>query len=207
VIHPPPEPRRDPGPIIPGLPRDVRRWAIEVVQIVLVAALLYLVVSSFVTQPFAVEMDSMEPSITAGDHLLVDRLSPRWDEYARGEIVVFNAPAPYDTDGVPYLKRIIGVPGDRVQLENGRVYLTEQGGATARVGEPYLDAGTTTLPQGPDGAISWEVGEDEYVVLGDNRGGSIDSRTFGPIHRSRIIGRAWVRYLPLDRISWLSGAP
>jgi signal peptidase I len=206
VIRPPPEPRRAPEPIVPGLPRDARHWAIEVVQIVVIAALLYLVLSSYVTQPFQVEMDSMEPAIVAGDHVLVDRLSPRWDDYARGEVVVFSPPAPYDGDGVPYIKRVIGLPGDRVQLENGRVYLTEPGGGTVRVDEPYLEPDTATLPQGRDRSLSWEVAEGEYFVLGDNRHRSIDSRTFGPIDRSRIIGRVWVRYLPLDRLGLVTAA-
>jgi signal peptidase I len=207
VIHPPPEPAGDPAPIIPGLPRDVRRWAIEVVQIVLIAALLYLLLSSFVTQPFQVEMDSMQPAIVAGDHLLVDRLSPRWNDYVRGEVVVFGAPAPYDADGVPYIKRIIGVPGDRIHLENGRVYRSEAGAPGDRVDEPYLDPGTATLPQHPDGTRTWEIGDDEYFVMGDNRNGSIDSRTFGPIERSSIIGRAWLRYLPMDRLGLLEDGP
>lgn len=207
MIHPPPEPARDPEPIVPGLPGDARRWTLEVVQIVLVAALVYLVLSTFVTQPFEVEMDSMTPALVAGDHLLVDRLSPRWNDYARGEVVVFDAPAPYDADGIPYIKRIIGVPGDRIELENGRVSLTTPGGTTDRVDEPYLDPGTTTLPQGPDGTRTWEVGEEEYFVMGDNRDGSVDSRTFGPIARSRIVGRAWFRYLPLDRLGLLGADP
>lgn len=199
VIHPSPEPAREPAPIIPGLPRDGRRWALEAVQAVLLAALAYVVVNAFIAQPFAVELRSMEPTLAPGDHLLVDKLSPRWDDFDRGQVVVFAAPPPFGEDGIPYVKRVIGLPGERIELRNGRIYLTEPASVPIRLDEPYLADAGPTMPLGPNGETAWVVPPEHYFVLGDNRGGSVDSRTFGPIARDRIVGRVWVRYLPVQR--------
>lgn len=191
---------------MPGLPGDLRRWALEIAQVTVSAILLFVVIDTWAAQPFVVEMHSMDPTISAGDHVLIDKLSPRWDEYARGEIVVFDAPAPYDADGIPYVKRVIALPGERVQLENGRVYVTGADGLTTRLPEEYLPAAVRTLPTDPSGTGSWTLAGDELFVLGDNRAASVDSRRFGPIERDRIRGRAWLRYLPLDRIGIVGGA-
>lgn len=204
MIHPPSEPRREPEPLIPGLPTDVRRWAREVVQMVILAGLLFLVLSALVGEPFEVEQRSMEPTLTAGDHILIDKLSPRWNPFARGDVIVFHAPDPYDVDGIPYVKRIVGLPGDIVQIENGRIFITPAGGLPARLDEPYVDGGEPTLPHGAEGRRVWTISESAYFVLGDNRSDSIDSRTFGAIQLDQIVGRAWLRYLPIDRVVLIS---
>lgn len=200
MIHPPPEPRREPEPTIPGLPTDLRLWAREVVQIVLVTALLFLVVNTFVAQPFEVQQRSMQPALASGDHILIDKLSIRWSPYSRGDVVVFHAPGEYDAGGIPYVKRIIGMPGDTIQIENGRIFVTPAGGVANRLDEPYLAAGEASLPQGADGRREWNVPDNAYFVLGDNRSESVDSRTFGAIPHDRIVGRALLRYLPIDRM-------
>jgi signal peptidase I len=200
VIRPPAAPLPEPAPLVPGFPTDLRRWGVEVVQILLLAGAIYLAMTAFLAEPFVVEMRSMEPTIASNDRVLIDKLTPRWDAYGHGEVVVFDAPPPFDRDAVPYIKRVIALPGERVQLENGRVYVTDVEGLTRRLDEPYLAADVRTLPQGRSGAIEWTVGEGEIFVLGDNRSASVDSRTFGPVETTRILGRAWFRYLPLERI-------
>lgn len=206
VIHPQPEPARQLSPLIPGLPNDLTRWGREIAQIVVAIAALYLVVHTFLTQPFEVELRSMEPTLQAGDRILVDKLTPRWDGYDRGDVVVFEAPAPYDADGVPYVKRVVAVAGDTVELVNGRVYLTPRGGLPARLDEPYLATGELTLVKTAT-TDRWTVPPGAVFVLGDNRAESVDSRTFGPIDLERVAGRAWIRYLPLDRLAWLGTDP
>jgi signal peptidase I len=196
VIHPPPEPARELTPAIPGLPSDLGRWAREAVGIVALTASLYLVVNAFVAQPFEVELRSMEPTLAAGDHILVDKMTPRWQPYERGDLVVFDAPVPHDRDGVPYVKRVVAVAGETVELVNGRVYVTAADGSVARLDEAYLADGVVTLPQGGSAAFRWTVPAGSVFVLGDNRAESIDSRTFGPVAIDRIEGRAWLRYLP-----------
>jgi signal peptidase I len=206
VIHPPPPPPPAPEPLVPGLPRHPRRWAVEVLQSVLLAALLFAVINSFVVQPVQVELSSMEPALAPGDRLLVDKLTPRWDALDRGDIVVFAAPPPHDAEGVPYVKRVIGLPGETVTIENGAIFIAGPDGAPVRLDEPYLAGAGPTLARGASGDTIWRVPEDTIFVLGDNRGSSIDSRVFGPISRDRVIGRAWLRYLPIDRITVL-GVP
>ena len=170
----------------------------------ILTALLFLVVSNLVAQPFEVEQRSMEPTLASGDHILIDKLSPRWSPYARGDVIVFHAPGQYDAAGIPYVKRVIGMPGDTIQIENGRIYVTPDGGLPTRLDEPYLDGIEATLPQGVEGGRMWTVPENAYFVLGDNRSESVDSRTFGAIRHDRVVGRAWLRYLPIDHIHVIS---
>lgn len=202
----PPEPTPLPEPLIPGFPADLRRWAFEVARTVLLVAGFYLVVSTFVVEPVEVEMVSMQPLLVEGDHLLVDRLSLRWDVPHRGDLVVFDAPSPYGDDGVPYVKRVIGLPGETVEIENGRIYIGTANSPPMRLDEAYLPDGVVTLPQGEAGERVWHVPEGELFVLGDNRGESLDSRTFGPIGLDRLVGRVLVRYLPLDRIGFVASS-
>lgn len=205
VIHPPPEHTRPLDPLVPGLPTHLRRWAVEVVQIVLLTALLYAVVTTFVAQPYEVEMSSMEPTLLPGDHILLDKLSLAWSDPQHGDLVVFDAPDGFADDGIPYVKRVVAVAGETVQLLNGRLWITPVGGSPAPLDEPYVADSGLTLPLGRSGPTRWTVPAGSVFVLGDNRTDSVDSRRFGPIPEDRIIGRAFVRYLPLERVAVLGG--
>jgi signal peptidase I len=97
------------------------------------------------------------------------------------------------------------MPGDTVSLENGRVFVTQDGENPVRIEEPYIrreDDGSPTLTicSRPDCPQTWIVGENEYFVMGDNRQFSQDSRVFGPVDEELILGRAWLRYFPLERV-------
>ena len=188
-----------------GLPADLRRWAWQAAQVVVLTALLFTVTNALVGQPFRVEQRSMEPTLAAGDHVLIDKLSTRWSPLGRGDVIVFDAPGSYGGDGIPYVKRVIGLPGETIQIENGRIYVTPVDGLPRRLAEAYLGDGEVTLPQGVEGRRSWTVPDDAYFVMGDNRSDSVDSRTFGVVPVDRIVGRALLRYLPLDRIGMLDG--
>lgn len=181
--------------------------AFEVVETLVLTLLIYLVIHNFVAQPFEVQQSSMVPTIVDGEYILIDKLTTRFDGYHYGDVVVFTPPSGsgLDTEGIPFIKRIIGMPGDTVSLENGRVFVTRPGASPVRIEEPYivLDAdGSTaaTLCPRPDCPQEWIVGEDEYFVMGDNRPQSQDSRAFGPIAEDHILGRAWLRYFPLERV-------
>jgi signal peptidase I len=159
-----------------------------------------------VAQPFEVEQNSMVTTIQPGDYVLIDKLTPHFDDYGRGDIVVFQPPEGYEQGGVPFIKRVIGLPGETVDLENGEVFVTPPGGVRVRLTEDYVVLGTDgrpspTLPRDAEGTTHWVVGDGEYFVMGDNRPESQDSRFFGPIERELIVGRAFVRYFPLDRIT------
>jgi signal peptidase I len=178
---------------------------LEIVETLVLTLVIYLLIHNFIAQPFEVEQDSMVPTILEHEYILIDKLSPRFSDYDRGDIVVFNPPAGYEQGGVPFIKRVIGLPGDKISLQNGRVFVTPSGGLPVGLTEPYvrqIDGRTApTQPRDAEGTREWTVPDGHYFVMGDNRPDSQDSRFFGPITRDSIIGRAWVRYFPLDRIS------
>jgi signal peptidase I len=149
----------------------------------------------------------MFPTILEHEYVLIDKLSPRFNDYQRGDIVVFQPPEGFEQGGVPFIKRVIGLPGDTITLENGRVFVTPPGGSPVRLDEPYVvvvDGETApTLPRDAERSSEWTVPDGQYFVMGDNRPQSQDSRFFGPIEQSAIIGRAWLRYFPLDRIGFM----
>lgn len=181
--------------------------AFEIVETLVLTLLIYLVIHNFVAQPFEVQQDSMLPTIVDGEYILIDKLTPRFGGYEYGDVVVFDPPSGsgLDAQGIPFIKRIIGMPGDTVSLENGRVFVTRQDANPVRIQEEYILRGAdgasaaTTCPR-PDCPLTWIVGDEEYFVMGDNRPSSQDSRVFGPIDDDTILGRAWLRYFPLERI-------
>lgn len=171
--------------------REVMGWLLYMVILVAVAFLLV----HFVGERTVVSGDSMSPTLSDGDNLIVDKLSYRIRAPKRFEIVVF--PFQYQK-GTYYIKRIIGLPGEQVQIYDGKVYingkvLEESGGF-----EPIRSAGLASE------AIT--LGEDEYFVLGDNRNNSADSRepSVGTILRQNMIGRAVFRIWPLDSVGFLN---
>ena len=148
------------------------------------------------------------PTVNPGEYVLIDKISPRFNDYQRGDIVVFQPPEGFGQGGIPFIKRVIGLPGDVVNLENGRVFVQQPGGSPVRLEEPYvvhsIGGGTSpTLPRDAQGTTSWTVAEGTYFVMGDNRPDSQDSRVFGPVSRELIVGRAWLRYFPLDRMGFV----
>ncbi len=181
--------------------------AFEIVETLVLTLLIYLVIHNFVAQPFEVQQSSMSPTIVNGEYILIDKLTVRFEGYQYGDVVVFNPPSGsgLETDGIPFIKRVIGLPGDTVSLENGRVFVTRPDASPVRLEEPYVvtdpDGSTAaTMCPRPDCPQRWIVGEDEYFVMGDNRPSSQDSRVFGPVDEDLILGRAWLRYFPLARI-------
>jgi len=180
---------------------------LEIVETLVLTLVIYLLIHNFIAQPFEVEQDSMFPTILEHEYVLIDKLSPRFSDYHRGDIVVFQPPEGFEQGGVPFIKRVIGLPGDTITLENGRVFVTPPGGSPVRLDEPYVvvvDGETApTLPRDAERSSEWTVPDGQYFVMGDNRPQSQDSRFFGPIEQSAINGRAWLRYFPLDRIGFM----
>jgi len=174
----------------PQTRRRVPGWLVDVVQTLAITILLFLGIQTFIAQPFQVEMESMQQTLQSGQYVLVDKLTPRFGPYHRGDIVVFRPPATVGRDA-PFIKRVIGVPGDTVTMdEAGRVSVNG-----VALDEPYvfIDQGAT-VPV-PD-EHSWTVGDDQLFVLGDHRNRSDDSRVFGVIPVDRVVGRAFISYWP-----------
>jgi signal peptidase I len=170
----------------------------EVVETIVLTVLIFLGIQTFVAQPYKVQQTSMERTLLADQYVLVDKLTPRWAPYQRGDIVVFDAPETWTTGGstVPFIKRVIGVAGDTVQLRDGLVYVNG-----TRLDEPYIYE-EDGVPQRTDpqanGVTEWLIADGQLLVMGDHRENSADSRSFGPIEIRHVIGRAWLRYWPFD---------
>jgi signal peptidase I len=186
---------------------------VELVIIVAVALGLALGIQAFLVKPFRIPSESMVPTLEVGQRVLVDRMSFRFTDPDRGDIVVFKPPAGADSNrcGVQhssdepcpketsersntnFIKRVVGVPGDRLKVIESSVYINGK-----RQKEPFArlspDCGICNLPREitiPDG---------HYYMMGDNRGESLDSREWGPVPKKWIIGKAFATYWPPRRI-------
>lgn len=165
-------------------------WSfLEVLKTVAIAVVAVMVVRTFVAQPFLVSGASMEPSFSNGDYLLIDELTYRFREPERGEVIVFRYPK---DERSFYIKRIIGLPGERVVVSGGKVSVFRSGGELT-LEEPYA--------QGVGGGARAEftAGPGEYFVMGDNRGASFDSRSWGTLAASEIMGVVRLRLWPVGK--------
>lgn len=168
-------------------------FLLELVKIAVLAGVTIGLVRYFLFKPFYVKGASMEPNFYEHEYLIIDEISFRLREPHRGEVVVFK----YPEDPKEYfLKRIIGLPGERVKIVEGRVVIyNAEHPEGLEIDESYLPKDLKT-----EGEKIITLGSDEFFVLGDNRPNSHDSRRFGPVDRSLIVGRAWFRGWPLNRM-------
>jgi signal peptidase I len=170
----------------------------EIVETLVLTLIIFFVIQTFVAQPYRVEQQSMEHTLEPDQYVLVDKLSPRFDAYSRGDIVVFEPPERWAEGGprTPFIKRVIGLPGETVEIKDGAVYVDG-----TRLAEPYLfDLQPTT---GTGDPARWVVPAGQLFVMGDHRTASADSRSFGPIEEGTVIGRAWLRYWPVSTLGIL----
>jgi signal peptidase I len=181
------------------------RWLIDVVETLALTLIAFFVIQNFIAQPFQVKQTSMESTLEPGQYVLVDKLTPRWSPYQRGDIVVLHPPAGWeDRDDTPFIKRVIGLPGDKVSIhEDGIVYVN--GLALDEADYTFHDQGGEAELTTPIGKTSsWTVGADELFVMGDHREASADSRVFGPIKVGSVVGRAFLRYWPASTFGILA---
>lgn len=168
-------------------------FLLEVIQIVVISAAIIIPIRYFLIQPFYVKGASMEPNFFDNEYLIIDELSYRFREPERGEIVVFRYPRDLTQF---FIKRVIAFPGETVEITDGKVIISTSNcpnGCVLR--EEYITDEITT------GKKRVTLAADEYYVMGDNRDESLDSRSFGPITRDHIVGRVWIRGLPISRVS------
>lgn len=169
----------------------------ELLKLIAIAALIVFPIRLFVAQPFIVSGASMDPTFQDGQYLIIDELSYRLTDPKRGDVIIFRPPrAPQEF----YIKRIIGLPGETVSIEGGKVYITSPTGTKTQLEEPYI------ANMGNGGDETYKIGQDEYFVMGDNRPESSDSRVWGLLSREKIVGRALVRLLPANSISLFPGS-
>ena len=174
--------------------RAVGSFFWELIKVFLVAIVIIVPIRYFLIQPFFVRGASMEPNFEDGEYLIIDELSYHFREPRRGEVVVFRFP---DNPSQFFIKRIIGLPGDTVTVQGGQVQIkNEQYQQAVLLDESsYLAAAVRT-----GGQVTYQLGAEEYFVLGDNRPASSDSRNWGKLNKELIIGRAWIRAFPFDRL-------
>lgn len=189
----------------------------ELLLIVAVALGLALLIQALLVKPFRIPSQSMEPTLDVGQRVLVDRVSFRFSDPERGDIVVFNPPlgsqrgnqcgadhstnqaCPEPTDepaDTNFIKRVVGVPGDRLKVIDGQVYINGEA-----VDEPYVRPSATCSLCNLSQEIT--IPPDHFFMMGDNRGQSADSREWGPVPEDWIIGNAFFTYWPPDRIGGL----
>lgn len=158
-------------------------WAIvlETLQTIILAGLFYLVIS-LATARVVVDGPSMRPTLISGEWIVVNRLTYKFGSPQRGDVIVFLPPTNAQTDDL--IKRVIGLPGETVEIKDGAVWIN------GKILDESYAAGTTS----PDN--QWVLGSGQLFVMGDNRQLSLDSRSFGPISLSQVVGRAWIIYWP-----------
>ncbi|OGN01952.1 MAG: signal peptidase I [Candidatus Yanofskybacteria bacterium RIFCSPHIGHO2_02_FULL_41_29] len=166
----------------------------ETVKVIIISLAIILPIRYYLVQPFFVKGASMEDNLHDGDYLLIDEISYRFNDPKRGDIIVFRYP---ENPSQFFIKRIIGLPGETVEIKNDEVTIYnddfKQG---LKLEENYLSLNQQTI-----GNLRSELDGDEYFVLGDNRLQSSDSRRWGELNKSFITGKAFLRLWPFNRLT------
>ena len=181
--------------LLPRWLTGIGRFVVELAEVVLISLAIILPIRYFLIQPFYVKGASMEPTFMDREYLIIDEISFRTRKPERGEVVVFR----YPVDPRQYfIKRIIGLPGETVSIVNDSITIknADHPDGVKLDESSYLSPSVMTY-----GDKSVKLGPDEYFVMGDNRTSSLDSRIFGPLKSSFIVGRVWIRGWPVDRFT------
>jgi len=174
---------------------------VDIIETVVVAAAIFVVVYLFLLQPHQVKGASMEPNFHDGEYILTDKISYRFADPKRGDVIVFKSPTNQDVD---FIKRIIALPGEKIEIKNRNIVIYNSENPSGfilpesyEVNDPI--SGGSYFREGK----VVEVPSDNYIVFGDNRTHSFDSREWGPLPKNSIIGKAWVRYWPIRKFSFV----
>ncbi|MFN6481624.1 MULTISPECIES: signal peptidase I [unclassified Nostoc] len=193
-------------------------WIAELGRTIVLSIVLALGIRTFVAEARWIPSGSMEPTLHGtpnqweADKIIVDKLKYKFSDPQRGDIVVFSPTKELQKEQYQdaFIKRIIGLPGEKIQLKGGKVYINDKPLPEAN----YLSSGQTTVidvcqsgPQPPFLAKPQTIPADSYLVLGDNRNSSYDSRCWGVVPRQNIIGRAVVRFWPLNHVGGIDKLP
>lgn len=177
---------------IPAAEPETFSWraVLEIVQALALAVIISVFLNLFVVQVTEVRQRSMEPTLFQSDRVLVSKVDYRIGQPDRGDMVVFN---PTTDTSIPFVKRIVAVAGDVVEVRDGRLFVNGEA-------SDIPEARGNTLPQSPQIGYPYTVPEGSFFALGDNRTASSDSRSFGAQPNDRIIGKVILRFWPLDRL-------
>jgi len=180
--------------------RSLGTFLLDTLEIITTAFAIFVVLFLFVVQIHEVNGDSMLPNFHNGEYVLTDKLTYKFREPQRGEIVIFKAP-PRPRD--EYIKRLIGLPGERIKIQNNQIIIYNDGHPEGFIlHEDYLENGIIT--QGKSAITPntvFTIPDGNYLVFGDNRENSSDSRHWGPVPKSMLVGRAVIRIWPPTALS------
>ena len=179
--------------------KNIGNVILEFIQSIVLALSVFVLFYLFIAQPNEVKGSSMLPNFVDGEYLLTDKLSFQFRKPIRGDVVIFKAPAsePCSADECEYIKRVIAVPGDRVMVKGGELYLNGE-----MLKEKYLpDDFVTEAGSWAIEGVEKTIPDDQYLCLGDNRSHSRDGREFGPVDRKSIVGKAFFKYWPIKSAS------
>ena len=178
--------------IIPSMSfKKIKVFLIELLESAALSLIIILPIRFFIIQPFFVKGQSMEPNFHENDYLIIDELSFRLREPQRGEAVVLRSPF---EKNYFFIKRIVGLPNETISVKNGEVWIYSKDYPQGKVlDEVYLESNEIT-----DGNLEVKIGPDQYFVMGDNRRYSYDSRRWGLLNQSDLIGRVWLRLWPIN---------
>lgn len=179
---------------------EAKKFFIDILETFVSSVVVIIVIYSTVAFPELVVGSSMEPNFYTGERILVEKLSKHFTQFERGDVVVLHPPGDDDTD---FVKRIVGLPGDVVKLSDCQVYIKDTSGSYLYV-ESYLKDGTCTKGgESVRDGRSVIVDNDSFLVLGDNREKSLDSRSFGLVKKERIIGKVVYKFWPLPEAGFV----
>lgn len=181
---------------MPSVFRHLGEFFLDIIETVVIALSIFLVVYLFFMQPHQVNGQSMVPNFHSGEYVLTDKITYKFRNPKRGEVIVFHAPdaaqCPKGT-GCDFIKRVIGEPGDTIAVQNNHYYVNGE-----VLAEPYIPADYPTSVGAFTRDRTITLTDGEYFVSGDNRPYSSDSRAWGPITKNEIVGKAFFRYWPLN---------
>lgn len=173
--------------------RRVGSFFLDLIETVVIALAIFVIIYLFLFQPHQVRGNSMYPNFYDGEYILTDKVSYRLRDPKRGEVIIFQAPRNQEYD---YIKRVVGLPGESIRIDQNKILVNNE-----ILNEVYLPEIYATSPGSFLGSTQGLViPEDQYFVLGDNRSQSSDSREWGLVPKENIIGKAWLRYWPTERL-------
>jgi signal peptidase I len=178
--------------------QSTKQFIKELVLFAILAFLIVIPIRMFIAQPFIVDGPSMNPTFATSQYLIVDEISYRFEDPARGDVIVFKYPKDQSKS---FIKRVIGLPGETVEVQVDKFLIKNAAhpeGIT--IPEPYIDTPITYREP-----VTITLGPDEYFVMGDNRDQSFDSRSWGPVKRNLITGRPLLRLFPFNKIGTFPG--
>ncbi len=175
--------------------KNIVKDFLELLRFTILVLIVVIPLRIFVAQPFIVNGQSMFPTFGNGDYLIVDEISYRYSEPNRGEVIVFRLP---NNTKRFLIKRIVGLPGETVIINGSKITITKQNNELVQLDENYLNGDFSSYG-------TWELDNNEYFVLGDNRNNSSDSRAWGKLNKDLIVGKTFLRLFPFSNMDLRPG--